>query len=81
MRVELYGCMYDSALAYYQAPPGDLFSPHLSLKDIYDGYREDNLLTKGLGLLTDGHIGSPLAFNSHVKDQGIYEAEIIFHRH
>ena len=58
MRVELYGCAYDSPVAEYTAPVGDEFSPGWRLADIYDGgvSEDGGVLSGGLGLLTDGDL-------------------------
>jgi len=65
MRVELYGCTYKSPVSSYEAPPGEQFSPHAFLEDIYDGEKEGLLFRGGLGLLSDGLIGKPLSFTEH----------------
>ncbi|TRY62645.1 hypothetical protein TCAL_11961 [Tigriopus californicus] len=65
MRVELYGCPLDSGLLSYQAPPGDEFSPHVFLEDIYDGDLIQGMNKGGLGVLTDGQFGEPVAFSKH----------------
>ena len=40
------------------------------LEDIYDGGKEGDILTGGLGLLSDGIIGTQLAFTHHGISQG-----------
>ena len=65
LRVEVYGCAYDGAVAAYAAPPGDEFSPGVRLEDAaYDGDAPttEQLLSGGLGLLTDGQPGPQLIF-------------------
>ena len=71
MRVELYGCPYKSAVSSYEAPPGEQFSHHAFLEDIYDGEKEGLLLRGGLGLLSDGIIGKHLSFTQHGISAGI----------
>ena len=65
MRVEVYGCPHTSPVRSYQAPQGEEFSHHVFLEDIYDGEKEGDILTGGLGLLSDGVIGTELAFTHH----------------
>ena len=63
MRVEVYGCKYETGLVSYTAPPGDEFSPHAILGDVYDGISEAHINHGGLGILTDGQIGRGLSFS------------------
>eukprot|EP00095_Tigriopus_kingsejongensis_P010264 snap_masked-scaffold178_size283195-processed-gene-1.2 protein:Tk10264 transcript:snap_masked-scaffold178_size283195-processed-gene-1.2-mRNA-1 annotation:"epithelial discoidin domain-containing receptor 1-like" len=65
MRVELYGCRYGSGIQSYQAPPGDEFSPHVFLEDIYDGDLIQGMNQGGLGVLTDGQYGERVTFAKH----------------
>ena len=51
-----------SPLSFYKSPPGEEFSPGVSLEDVYDGDEEDGMLTGGLGLLTDGVLGKDSIF-------------------
>ena len=67
MRVEVYGCPYSSPILSYTAPPGDEFARGLYLEDIYDGLsaaggRGGSSGGGGLGLLTDGQIGTNQSF-------------------
>ena len=63
MRVELYGCPYNSPVQSYQVVQGDQFSPRVFLEDVYDGLEEGGLLSGGLGLLTDGSVAEPITFS------------------
>ncbi|XP_011148724.3 discoidin domain-containing receptor tyrosine kinase B isoform X1 [Harpegnathos saltator] len=55
LRIELKGCRDMSGLVSYTIP--DTSMPELS--DVsYDGERQDNLLTDGLGCLIDGEVGA-----------------------
>ncbi|XP_003702398.2 discoidin domain-containing receptor 2 isoform X1 [Megachile rotundata] len=55
LRIELRGCKDTSGVVSYTIPD----SPTPELSDIsYDGKREDNLLTDGLGRLIDGEVGA-----------------------
>ena len=74
MRVEVYGCPHTSPIRSYLAPQGEEFSHHVFLEDIYDGGKEGNILTGGLGLLSDGIIGTQLAFTHHGISQGSIRA-------
>eukprot|EP00096_Caligus_rogercresseyi_P011414 TRINITY_DN4481_c0_g1_i2.p1 TRINITY_DN4481_c0_g1~~TRINITY_DN4481_c0_g1_i2.p1 ORF type:complete len:680 (+),score=197.66 TRINITY_DN4481_c0_g1_i2:156-2195(+) len=66
MRVEVYGCLYESGLLSYSAPPGDEFSPHVYLADVYDGEEShEGRLEGGLGLLTDGNSGGNITYSQH----------------
>ena len=67
MRVELFGCPYTSPVLSYRVNQGDQFSQRVYLEDIYDGQEEDGVLSGGLGLLSDGHVGPALTFT----DQGL----------
>ena len=51
-----------SPLSFYKSPPGEEFSPGVSLEDVYDGDEEDGMLSGGLGLLTDGVLGKESIF-------------------
>ncbi|KAH0948374.1 hypothetical protein HN011_011755 [Eciton burchellii] len=55
LRIELQGCRDTSGVASYTMPDASM----TELSDIsYDGKRRDNLLTDGLGCLTDGEVGA-----------------------
>ncbi|XP_076170649.1 discoidin domain-containing receptor 2 isoform X1 [Ptiloglossa arizonensis] len=55
LRIELRGCQDTGGVVRYTVPE----SPTLELSDIsYDGKRQDNLLTDGLGCLIDGEVGA-----------------------
>ncbi|XP_014484292.1 PREDICTED: discoidin domain-containing receptor 2-like [Dinoponera quadriceps] len=55
LRIELKGCRDTSGVVSYSIP--DTSMPELS--DVsYDGKRQDNLLTDGLGCLIDGEVGA-----------------------
>lgn len=55
LRVEFKGCPDTSGVVNYAIPD----SPMVELSDIsYDGKRQDNLLTDGLGSLIDGEVGA-----------------------
>ncbi|XP_076247763.1 discoidin domain-containing receptor 2 [Calliopsis andreniformis] len=55
LRIELRGCQDVGGVASYTIPD----SPTVELGDVsYDGKRQDNLLTDGLGRLTDGEVGA-----------------------
>ena len=71
MRVELYGCLHNSPVTSYEAPPGEQFSTNAFLEDVYDGEEEGLLLRGGLGLLSDGVVGKHLAFTEHGISAGI----------
>lgn len=53
-----------------QAPPGDEFSPHVFLEDIYDGELIQGMNQGGLGVLTDGQFGEPITFSKHSIKKG-----------
>ncbi|XP_076683005.1 discoidin domain-containing receptor 2 isoform X2 [Andrena cerasifolii] len=54
LRIELKGCQDTGGVASYTIPD----SPTVELGDIsYDGKRQDNLLTDGVGRLIDGDVG------------------------
>ncbi|CAF1078740.1 unnamed protein product [Didymodactylos carnosus] len=59
MRVEVYGCLFTDGLVSYSMPQGKMNSSNLG-DDSYDGlYSEkSDLLTGGLGQLSDGIMGS-----------------------
>ncbi|XP_050579464.1 discoidin domain-containing receptor 2-like isoform X1 [Bombus affinis] len=55
LRIELRGCQDTGGVVSYTIPE----SPTVELSDIsYDGKRQDNLLTDGLGRLIDGEVGA-----------------------
>ncbi|XP_012341133.1 discoidin domain-containing receptor 2 isoform X2 [Apis florea] len=55
LRIELRGCKDTGGVVSYTIPE----SPTIELSDIsYDGKRQDNLLTDGLGRLIDGEVGA-----------------------
>ncbi|XP_076751784.1 discoidin domain-containing receptor 2 isoform X2 [Xylocopa sonorina] len=55
LRIELRGCQDTGGVVSYTIPE----SPTVELGDIsYDGKRQDNLLTDGLGRLIDGEVGA-----------------------
>ncbi|XP_043526994.1 discoidin domain-containing receptor 2-like isoform X1 [Frieseomelitta varia] len=55
LRIELRGCQDTGGVVSYTIPE----SPTVELSDIsYDGKRQDNLLTDGLGRLVDGEVGA-----------------------
>lgn len=55
LRIELRGCQDTGGVASYTVPE----SPTVELGDVsYDGKRQDNLLTDGLGRLIDGEVGA-----------------------
>ncbi|XP_053970540.1 discoidin domain-containing receptor tyrosine kinase B-like isoform X1 [Hylaeus volcanicus] len=55
LRIELRGCQDNGGVVRYTVPE----SPTPELSDIsYDGKRQDNLLTDGLGCLVDGEVGA-----------------------
>ncbi|XP_066592503.1 discoidin domain-containing receptor 2-like [Prorops nasuta] len=55
LRIELLGCLDKSGVVSYSIPE----SPMVELSDIsYDGKRQHNLLTDGLGSLIDGVVGA-----------------------
>ncbi|CAK9828903.1 Discoidin domain-containing receptor 2 [Anthophora retusa] len=55
LRIELRGCQDTDGVVSYTIPE----SPTVELSDIsYDGKRQDNLLTDGLGRLIDGEVGA-----------------------
>ncbi|CAB4069812.1 DDR2 [Lepeophtheirus salmonis] len=67
MRVEVYGCVYETGLKSYSTPPGDEFSPHVYLSDVYDGEEKsrNGRMENGLGVLTDGVIGGNISYSQH----------------
>ncbi|XP_017882704.1 discoidin domain-containing receptor 2-like isoform X2 [Ceratina calcarata] len=55
LRIELRGCQFTGGVVSYTIPE----SPTVELSDVsYDGKRQDNLLTDGLGRLIDGEVGA-----------------------
>ncbi|XP_031826046.1 discoidin domain-containing receptor 2 isoform X1 [Nomia melanderi] len=55
LRIELRGCQDTGGVVSYTIPE----SPTAELSDVsYDGKRQDNLLTDGLGRLIDGEVGA-----------------------
>ena len=78
MRVEVFGCLYEDGVVSYSAPPGDEFAPNFYLEDVYDGKEEhmdENAvegprLINGLGLLSDGMMGSNVSFSENGLSSG-----------
>ena len=67
MRLELYGCPYLNSILSYQSPSGEEFSPGVVLKDVFDG----------LGILSDGVIGTDILFSKHAMVEGSKQS--VFH--
>lgn len=58
MRVELYGCKWNSGIVAYTMPQGDRRGAEVDLFDFtYDGIIYENKLSNGMGQLTDGEKG------------------------
>ncbi|XP_022085105.1 discoidin domain-containing receptor 2-like isoform X2 [Acanthaster planci] len=59
MRIELYGCLWEDHLVYYNMVEPDLRGEYAFDDDTYDGFASgDGRLINGLGQLTDGNLGS-----------------------
>ncbi|KAK0063350.1 discoidin domain-containing receptor 2 [Biomphalaria pfeifferi] len=58
MRVEMYGCNWNDSLVSYSMPQGNKRGVEVDFYDYtYDGGRENDYLSNGLGQLTDGALG------------------------
>ncbi|KAH9500698.1 DNA damage responsive protein [Bulinus truncatus] len=58
MRVEMYGCNWTDSLVSYNMPQGHKRGVEVDFYDYtYDGLRENDYLSNGLGQLTDGALG------------------------
>ncbi|XP_071801903.1 discoidin domain-containing receptor 2-like isoform X2 [Asterias amurensis] len=57
MRIELYGCLWEDHLIYYNMVEPDIRGDYAFEDDFYDGFFDGARLIKGLGQLTDGIIG------------------------